>query len=260
MTQRKFRLDLQYRGDLFSGWQTQPGERTVEGALKETYEAFLKTEVFVDGSGRTDTGVHARHQIALLQADTTIPAHALVEGVLPYQSEGFHVFRATEEVPDWGPRPALVREYRYFLWKGNDPPLFLRPYSAGIKYDLDFEAMNRAASFIPGERDFSTFRAAGCTAKHAIRRVDGVEVLDRGAYWEFRVLGNAFLRQMVRILVGTLVEVGRGRQSPEWVGEILERRDRTLAGQTMPPEGLFLWEIQLEENEEPLPIPPTAWD
>jgi tRNA pseudouridine38-40 synthase len=119
--------------------------------------------------------------------------------------------------------------------------------------------MGAAAEQFLGERDFSTLRGAGCTARHAIRRIDRIMVLNRGPYWEFRVTGNAFLRQMVRILVGTLVEVGNGHIPPADIQVILDKKDRSLAGPTFPPQGLFLWRITLPD-EPTLAIPPTCWE
>ncbi|MCA9424519.1 MAG: tRNA pseudouridine(38-40) synthase TruA [Candidatus Omnitrophica bacterium] len=256
---KTFRLDLQYDGRYFAGWQKQPDVLTVEGALRDAYGRYLSTEVFIDGSGRTDTGVHARHQIAILKAETRVPAHAIRLGVIPYLHEGLTVFSAEEVSEDWQPRPAFMREYRYFLWKGTIVPFFYRPFATPCQYELDIDSMRAGVAFIPGEKDFSTFRAAGCTANHPIRRVEEVEIVDRGDALEFRIVGNAFLRQMVRIMVGTLVQVGRGLMPPEQVGEILEKRDRKLAGPTLQPQGLFLWRIQLSPEEE-LAIPPTIWE
>lgn len=258
-SEKTFRLDLQYDGHFFAGWQKQPDALTVEGALREAYKRYLGVEVFVDGSGRTDAGVHARHQIAVLKAETRVPAHAVRLGVTPYLTPGVSIFAAEEADPDWKPRPAFMREYRYFLWKAANVPLFLRPCATPCPYELDLEAMRQGASYIPGERDFSSFRAAGCTAEHPIRRVEAVAILDRGDALEFRIHGNAFLRQMVRILVGTLVQVGRGLHPPEWVAEVLEKKDRRAAGPTLQPQGLFLWEIRLAPDDCPK-IPPTVWE
>jgi tRNA pseudouridine38-40 synthase len=259
MTEISYRLDLQYHGGKFHGWQKQPNQPTVETALTQAYERFLGSPVFVDASGRTDTGVHARHQIAVLRTERELPAEAIQFGVLPFLPEGISMFRVLSMPEGWRPRPAERRQYRYFLWKGSEPPLFYRPFAASMPQVLDIEKMCEAAELIPGERDFSSFRAAGCTAKHPIRRVDRVVVLNHGPYWEFRVTGNAFLRQMVRILTGTLVEVGLGRMKPEDIPAILEKRDRSAAGPTLPPQGLFLWSITLP-GDGPIEIPPTCWE
>ncbi|MCG3199085.1 MAG: tRNA pseudouridine synthase A [bacterium] len=256
---QSYRLDLQYHGACFHGWQKQPNGLSVEEALRVAYERFLGSPVFVDGSGRTDAGVHARHQVALLKTPFRLPAEAVLKGVLPYLHPDISIFRTQEVSATWQPRPVEARQYRYFLWKGSPPPLFYRPFSAWTPYPLDIQRMAEAAALIPGERDFSSFRGAGCTARHPIRRVDRVVVLNRGGHWEFRVTGNAFLRQMVRILVGTLVQVGTGKIEPVGILEILAARDRRLAGPTMPPEGLFLWKITFPGETE-FPIPPTCWE
>lgn len=259
MSDSVYRLDLQYHGARFHGWQKQPGVVTVEGALMEAYEAFLKTPVFVDASGRTDAGVHARHQIAVLRAPVNLPSRAIRLGVLKHLPDGVSVFAVERVSEGWRPRPAESRQYRYFLWKGDSPPLFYAPFAASTYLELNVQAMSEAAALILGERDFSSFRAAGCTADHPIRRIDRIVVLNRGFHYEFRVTGNAFLRQMVRILVGTLVEVGVGKRRPEEIPAILESRERANAGQTMPPQGLFLWAIDLPDQANP-PIPPTVWE
>ncbi len=259
MSKKTFRLDLQYDGRHFVGWQKQPDRFTVEGALRDAYSRFLKTEVYIDGSGRTDAGVHARHQVAILRAETTAPAVGIRLGVIPYLHSGVSIFSAREESEDWRPRPAQLREYRYYLWKGGKVPLFYRPFATPCEYDLDLEEMRKGAAYIPGERDFSSFRASGCTAHHPIRRIEEIIILDRGDLYEFRILGNAFLRQMVRITVGTLTQVGRGIFSPSDVLEILNKKDRKAAGPTLQPQGLFLWEIRLSPGERQS-IPPTIWD
>ncbi len=255
----RFRLDLQYQGGLFHGWQRQPNSFSVEEALAGAYERFLKVPVRLDGSGRTDTGVHARHQIALLEIDRKLPPQAIQLGIQPYLPEGLSVFRVTPVTEEWKPRPAVSRLYHYFIWKGCPPPLYYQPYSAWTAYSLDIDRMCEAAAHILGEKDFSSFRAAGCTALHPIRRVDRLMVLNRGPYWEVRVTGNAFLRQMVRIMVGTLVEVGRGRLLPSDIPTILEKKDRSCAGPTMPAHGLFLWKITLP-GDGSIEIPPTCWE
>lgn len=254
-----YRLDLQYLGSFFHGWQYQPNAFTVEQALCEAYQSFLKSPVRVDGSGRTDAGVHARHQVAVLHTEVSIPPTAILNGIQPHLSEGLSIFQAQIVEDTWAPRPALSRQYRYFLWKSTPPPLFYRPFSAWIHQGLNLDAMCEAADHLIGEHDFSAFRGAGCTARHPIRRIDRIMVLNRGTHWEFRVTGNAFLRQMVRILVGTLVEVGQGKKTPSQIQQILEGRDRKVAGATLPPQGLFLWKIDLPE-EPPLRIPPTCWE
>lgn len=255
---RTYRLDLQYRGAVFHGWQAVANNHSVEEALTQAYEKFLGVPVSIHGSGRTDAGVHARHQIGILKAECDLPDHAIELGILPYLPEGISIFRVKAMEEGWQPRPAVERHYRYFLWKAEAPPLFYREIAAGTTYDLNLDAMCEAATHIPGDRDFTSFRSSGCAARHAIRRVDRVKVLDHGDYWEFRVVGNAFLRQMVRILVGTLVEVGRGCMESSEMETLLEKKDRTLAGPTMPPQGLFLWRIKLEGDEQ-LVIPPTVW-
>ncbi len=259
MTNSRFRLDLQYDGGFFHGWQRQPNAPTVEEALATAYERFLKLPVRVDGSGRTDTGVHARHQIALLETGKALPPQAIHFGIQPFLPAGVSVFQATPVAADWSPRPAVSRQYHYFIWKGSPPPLFYRPFAAWTPHALNLDRMCEAAALMLGERDFSSFRAAGCTAHHPIRRVERIMVLNRGPYWEVRVTGNAFLRQMVRIMVGTLVEVGRGHLQPADIPTILEKKDRACAGPTMPAQGLFLWKINLP-GDGFIEIPPTCWE
>jgi tRNA pseudouridine38-40 synthase len=258
--EKNFRIDVQYQGAAFQGWQWQPNGLTVEEAIVTAYERFLQVPVRIAGSGRTDAGVHGRHQIASLRLEKDLPARAILLGVKPYLHPQVAIFHAEQMPLDWRPRPVLLREYRYFLWKSPTPPLFLRPYCAGTLYPLEAERMRRAADLLAGEHDFSSFRAAGCTSKTTVRRLERIEILDRGDYWCFRILGNAFLRQMVRILVGTLVEVGRAGWTPEDISRILAARNRDAAGPTLPPQGLFFWEITLENETRPARIPPTVWD
>jgi tRNA pseudouridine38-40 synthase len=245
---RRLRLLLAYDGTDFAGWQVQPGQRTVQGVLAAAL-ARLKGErpVSVRGAGRTDAGVHALGQVADCaftgDLDDAGLAHALSR-MLPDDlrvlavdtvSDGFHARRHAR---------AKVYVYRVDRSAHGDP--FLRRYAAWRPGELDLAALERGLAQIPGRRDWSGFTAASCTVEDRVRTVFEARYGEESALGRFTFVGEGFLTHMVRNLVGTLLDVGRGRFAPARIGEVLESGDRSLAGPTAPAAGLFLERVVYE--------------
>ncbi len=234
---RNIRLVVEYDGTGLSGWQRQDNAPSVQQHLEEALAQIVQHDVSVVGASRTDAGVSARGQVACFQTERAVPVHGIRRGgnsLLP----SCIAIRQADEVPeDFHPRfSATGKLYRYtILARPERSPL--QPRVWHYNQPLDLDAMRAGAAALLGEHDFSAFRAAGCTAKTTLRRVDAVTITQRGELVELEVRGNAFLRQMVRIIVGTLVD------KPGQVREILESKDRVGAGQTAPPEGLELVEV-----------------
>jgi len=244
---RNIRLTLEYDGTGYAGWQVQQSAPTVQGALETALSALLKGPIRVTGSGRTDAGVHALAQVANFHTDARVPLRGFLHGLNRLLPRDITVRRA-EEVPlDFDARrSAREKTYQYFLHLGPAPSAFARRTSWRVFPAPDLEAMGRAAAHLVGTHDFGAFRAAGCDAPHAVREIREILVTRRGEFAEIAVRGTAFLRHMVRILVGTLVEVGQGRRDPDSLPGLLTRGDREEAGITAPPQGLFLAEVRYE--------------
>jgi tRNA pseudouridine38-40 synthase len=242
---RHIRLVVEYDGTNLHGWQRQAGSPTVQQHLEEGLAQLLTHEVAVAGASRTDAGVHARGQVASFKTDRTIPLHGVRRGLNSCLPDAIAIRDASEVGDDFHPRfSATGKHYRYTLLVRPDRSPRWRDRAWHHGEPLDAFAMQAAAKHLIGEHDFSSFRAAGCTAKTATRRVQSITVTrSEPEVLEIDVRGNAFLRQMVRILVGTLVEVGEGKRPAAQVAEILAARDRTIAGITAPPQGLELMEV-----------------
>lgn len=243
---RTIKLVVEYDGTDLSGWQRQENGPTVQQHLEEVLARMTGGPVAVVGASRTDAGVHALGQVASFQTGSTIPIDGFRMGMNSLLPPAIAVVSAEEVAEGFHARfSARGKHYRYsILTRSSRAPLSRHQvwHKGGARLDLG--AMRAAAAGLPGERDWSAFRAAGCTARTAVRRIDSVEVATPGAHRiDIDVRGNAFLRNMVRILVGTLVEVGLGRLEPGQVGEIVASRDRTRAGPTAPPHGLTLVEV-----------------
>jgi len=253
---RHIRLVVEYDGTGLCGWQRQANGATVQGHLEAALGALLAHDVTVAGASRTDAGVHARGQVASFRTERSIPVHGIRRGANSLLPDAIAIVDASEAGDDWHPRfSATGKHYRYLLLTRADRSPRWRDRAWHRPEHLDRAAMREAAAALIGEHDFAAFRAAGCTANHTVRRIDQVEISDlpgelvgdgQAAVVAIDVRGNAFLRNMVRILVGTLVEVGQGRRSPSQVPEIISSRDRAKAGITAPARGLELVSVRYD--------------
>jgi tRNA pseudouridine38-40 synthase len=238
-----FRLVLEYDGTDFAGWQVQAGEqRTVQGCLQAALSRVTGQSPRVTGSGRTDAGVHARGQVASVALETRLDAGALLRalnGVLPADVA---VVEAAEAPAGFDARrDACSKLYVYSIWNAPHPsPLRARTH-CWVPSALDLDAMAVAARAFSGRHDFSSFQAAGSDVKTTVRTISRLEVKgeSRGDI-AIEVVGDGFLRHMVRNLAGTLIEVGRGRRAPDSMAAVLAARDRRRAGPTAPARGLAL--------------------
>lgn len=249
---RCFRLDLEYDGRDFEGWQIQPGgARTVQGCLRQALETLSKGPVRLVGSGRTDSGVHAAAQVASANLETHLTADAL-RGALNALLPRDLAVQAVREAPlDFDARRwARCKLYRYQIWNGRErSPLRARTW-AGVSRPLDVEAMARAARRLEGRHDFTSFRAAGSSAKTSVRTLHRAEVKgEPGGEIVLEFEGEGFLRHMVRNLVGTLIQVGHGARDAGSIPGLLAARDRRLAGPTAPARGLILARVDIERPD-----------
>jgi tRNA pseudouridine38-40 synthase len=241
-----FKLTLAYDGTKFSGWQAQPGRRTVQGVLQEAWLAITGEQVRAVGSSRTDAGVHALGQVVGVQSETLLPARRLLGGVNAKLPEDV-VLLAVESVPDGfhATHDAVSKRYRYQLHNSRLRPLLDRHLVWHVHQTLDVDAMHRAGQLLVGKHDFASFQSTGSPRISTVRTITAVQVTrarDPSQIW-IEVASNGFLYNMVRNLVGTLIEVGVGRRPEAWVGEVLAACDRQQAGQTAPPQGLLLLKV-----------------
>lgn len=250
MTQR-WRIVLEYDGTDFEGWQIQPGRRTIQGELEAALARILGHPSPVLVSGRTDAGVHAEGQVAAFDAAVERSADAIRAGLNGELPPDLACVRAEPAVPDFDPRRwAWGKTYRY-TWLDRPSRSPLRRRRAWHVRPLDEEAMRPGAAHLLGVHDFSSFRAAGCGAAHPVREVAAISVHRVGDEVRLEVKGHGFLRHMVRIIAGTLTEVGLHKRDPSWVLDVLRANDRSWAGRTAPAQGLTLVEVRYGEGPPP---------
>ncbi len=249
MPNRWLKLTVAYDGARYSGWQFQPDKPTIQGAVEAAWLEITQEALRVTAAGRTDAGVHALRQVVGFRTETLLSTETLLRAlnaVLPNDvavlsveeaHEGFH---ATYE--------AIGKRYRYQIHNGRVPSVFERNYCWHFPHLLDATAMHRAGQVLVGRHDFSSFETAGSERPDSIRTITELTVL-RGTVEladrvTIEVAGDGFLYNMVRTIVGTLVEIGRGTRDEAWISEVLSACDRRRAGQTAPPQGLFLVSVE----------------
>lgn len=243
---RNFRLTLAYDGSRYKGWQKQGNTpNTIQAKLEVLLSRLLGQEVEVNGSGRTDAGAHARMQVASFRAETEISADELLRQIRTYLPEDIGALSLSEAAPRFHARLNCVgKTYVYRIWNSDEPNVFERKYLWMMPRELDIEAMRDAAKRICGKHDFKAFCSNKHMKKSTVRRVDEIKIERIGGEVRFSVSGDGFLYNMVRIIVGTLVEVGLGERDAESVSAAIDSLDRQRAGQTAPACGLILWEVR----------------
>jgi tRNA pseudouridine38-40 synthase len=241
---RTLSLTLAYEGTAFAGWQRQPGARTVQAVLEDALGAIEERPVTLVAAGRTDAGVHARGQVASADVDNRLSPAVLIRALNMRLPEDVRVLSVAEENPGFDARrDARGKVYQYTIALGADPGPFVRRVVWHVPQPLDVAAMRQAAAVVVGEHDFSAFRASGGDVRTSVRRLLSSRLVDEGGgphYLRYQVAGTGFLRHMVRNIVGTLVDIGKGRWPPEEMAAILASRSRHRAGATAPAHGLVL--------------------
>ena len=247
----RYMLVVAYDGSEYCGWQIQPNGPTIEGELNKALSGLLRQKIEVIGASRTDSGVHSMGNVCVFDAETRIPAEKMALALNQRLPQDIRV-RKSMEVPDsFHPRHAdTVKTYEYKIYNDKiENPLY-RLYSKFCYLNLDIEKMKKAAGFIVGEHDFSAFCSAGSSVVDKVRTVYSCDILvdefpgEPGRLITIRITGNGFLYNMVRIIAGTLIEVGCGRTDPETVSDIIASKDRSLAGDTAEARGLTLVNIK----------------
>ena len=238
---KRVKLVVAYDGTAYHGWQIQPGAKTIEGELNRTLSELLQEEIQVIGASRTDSGVHALCNVAVFDTDTRIPAEKLSYALNQRLPEDIRIQSSCEVEADFHPRHCDSRKtYEYRILNREFPLPPKRLYAHFTYVPLDVSKMEKAASYLIGEHDFKSFCATAAVVETTVRTLYEATVGRENDEIVIRVCGNGFLYNMVRIIAGTLMEVGRGNLEPEGMKEILEAKDRTVAGPTAPACGLTL--------------------
>lgn len=250
-------LKIEYDGTGFSGWQRQPEARTVQGEIESVLTQLCRMPVTIDGTGRTDAGVHALGQCATFSGEFGIPVDRLMGAANDILAESrlkagdVRIVSVQEVDPDFHARfSAVGKTYVYRIFNSEDMPVFLRNYRYNVKKPLDFEAMVRAGEAFVGRQDFEAFMAQGSTPQETtVRTIFGLNVEKEGNDIAISVTGDGFLYNMVRIIAGTLIDVGLGKIAAEDVAGIIASCDRKNAGHTAPPQGLFMAQVYFDEAD-----------
>lgn len=242
---RNFRLLLAYDGSRYRGWQRLGNsDQTIQGKLESVLSRMLDTSVEVHGSGRTDAGVHAQGQVANFHADTEMTPQEIQAYLRRYLPEDIGILDVAEAAPRFHSRLNASRKtYRYRIWNTDVPCVFDRKYVWILPSSLSIEDMKDAAKYLIGTHDFLAFCSNKHFKKSSIRTIYDISIEQVGKELQLSVTADGFLYNMVRIIVGTLVEVGRGERSAQDIPAILESRVRENAGMTVPPQGLCLMEV-----------------
>ncbi len=253
---RRIRIKLEYDGTGYAGWQLQKnGELTIQGELERALFRLCGENVRVHGAGRTDAGVHSLAQVAHFDLPGNIPIEKLPNAMNAHLPGDIMVYCADEVDENFDSRRhARGKIYRYRIRNTARQSVFDRRYTWLIKKTLDIEAMQNAAVHLVGEHDFSSFQGARCSAKHAVRYIYKLDVLQRGEEVVIETFATAYLKHMVRNIVGTLVQVGNGEMKPEDMQAILQTKDRSSAGPTAPSRGLIQVKIFYKDDPPPLDL------
>ena len=248
---KNIKIVLEYDGSRYDGWQKQGNtDNTIQGKIEGILKKWSGEEIEIHGSGRTDAGVHARGQVANFHIDAKIcqTADEAKQYLNRYLPDDIRVLKA-EEMPErfHSRLNAVKKTYSYTVETADRKSVFDRKYVYGLGKTPDVNAMRKAAAELIGEHDFKSFCSNKKMKKSTVRRLDAIEIIENGSKVDFVYTGNGFLYNMVRILTGTLLEVGLGMRKPEEMKGILSAMNREAAGMTAPPEGLFLVNVEYEK-------------
>lgn len=246
----RIKLIMEYDGSNYHGYQRQPNANTIQAELEQVIFNISRETVTVTAAGRTDAGVHALGQVAAFNTEADIPAgkwEAALNSLLP---KDIRVLSSEAVSPDFHPQfGAVQKTYRYLIYRGKERLAFYRKYALLNDQRLDVKAMQGACSLIVGQHDFRCFCASGSGARTWERTVRVCSLEDSGDWLKLTITADGFLYNMVRIIVGTLLEIGRGKFTADQMAVIIASRDRSLAGPTAPPQGLYLCTVEYRDAD-----------
>lgn len=245
MSVKRIRLTVAYDGTNYHGWQIQNNGITIESELNRCLTELFGEDIKVIGASRTDSGVHALGNIAIFDTRARMPAEKVSYALNQRLPEDIRIQCSEEVDGDWHPRHCDSRKtYEYRIYRGQFPMPVKRLYSYFTYHELNVERMREAAAYLVGEHDFKSFCQTGAQVETTVRTIYTLDVEEQGSDIVIRVCGNGFLYNMVRIIAGTLMEVGQGRRSPESMTAVLDALDRQKAGPTAPAHGLMLMKYE----------------
>lgn len=247
---RRIKLTVAYDGTNYCGWQVQPNGITIEEMLNRALYALTGEKIAVIGASRTDAGVHAMGNVAVFDTESPIPPERFSYALNQKLPDDIVVV-SSEDVPlDWHPRyRTVIKTYEYRILNARVPDPTRRLTRYFVSYYLNLQLMQKAAEYLVGEHDFVSFCNVRTNVEDTVRTIYSLDVLKNEDEIIIRIRGNGFLYNMVRIIVGTLIRVGRGFYTPEQIKEILDARNRKSAGVTAPPQGLMLMKIEYPDGE-----------
>ena len=244
---KRIKLTVAYDGTNYCGWQVQPNGITIEEVLNKTLSKLTGENICIIGASRTDSGVHAMGNVAVFDTETTIPPERIAMSLNQRLPEDIVIVKSEEVAADFHPRYCnCSKTYEYHIINTRIPIPTKRLTNYFVSYNLNIDDMRKAATYLVGEHDFASFCNVRTNVESTVRTITALDILQNGNEITVRITGNGFLYNMVRIIVGTLVRVGRGFYKPEQVKEILEAKERTAAGVTAPAHGLMLMQIDYE--------------
>lgn len=243
----RIKLEIEYDGTRYNGWQRQKNGRSIQQMLETAVGRVTGVEPVVHGSGRTDSGVHAIGQVAHFDTESKLAPERFASALNFYLPDDIRVITSQEASPDFHSRfDATGKTYVYTYRNHPQRSALHRGLCAHLPGEIDLEAMRQGAEYLIGEHDFASF-CASAAGRNTVRRIDQIGIERQGPYVQIIITGSGFLHHMVRIIAGTLAEVGRGERQPEDIGRILRAKDRQQAGPTAPAEGLLLKKVYYPE-------------
>ena len=241
---RNIKLTIEYDGKDFNGWQKQPNKLNIQGNIEKVISEITKEEIELIGSGRTDAGVHAIGQVANFKTNSNIPIEKFAIAINSRLKKSI-IIKKAEEVPErfHSRYNCKKKTYRYIINNSDMGSAIYRNLEYNIKMPLNLENMKKESKYFEGVQDFSAFKASGTSSKSSVRTIYSADVKKENERIIIELTGNGFLYNMVRIISGTLVEVGLGKIRPEEIKDIIDSKNRQMAGKTLPPYGLYLVEV-----------------
>ena len=245
---KNYKFTISYDGTRYQGWERQPSTKmTIQGKLESVLLEMTGAKIEMIGAGRTDAGVHAKAMTANAFLDTTYKPDEIRDYMNRYLPDDICVNEVKEASDRFHARyNATGKVYRYTCFVGPKKPVFDRKYVYFLEEPPDIESMKQAAEFLKGEHDFKSFCSNPRMKKSTVRKVEKIDIVKKGSYITFTYQGTGFLQYMVRIITGTLLEVGYGQRTPESMQELLEQMDRKLAGATAPAQGLTMIKVNYD--------------
>ena len=246
---RNIKLTIEYDGKDFNGWQKQPSKLNIQGEIERAIEEITGEKIELIASGRTDAGVHALGQVANFKTNSSIPVSKIPIALNTKLKRSIRIIKAEEVEENFHSRYNCKRKtYRYIINNSENGTAVYRNLQYNFSEKLDEGKMNKAIQYFIGEHDFKAFKASGTSSKSSVREIYSGKVEKNGEIVIIEITGNGFLYNMVRIIAGTLLDVGIGKIKPEEIPNIIKSKNREKAGKTLPPQGLYLVKVEYDGN------------